>query len=385
MSAPAAVRAVAETAALVGSYRFDHVVRLAAHLFDVSLVAVNLVDDVCAQPVASIGVGLEPMPRSDALCSYAIDADEGVAVADLTRDPRYAQNRFVVEAPHLRFYAGEPLHDRDGAAVGTLCIMGDRPRELTSVERHMLRDLADWVESDLRNDAETRKAREVQRRLLPRRRPDLPGYDVAGQCEPAADVGGDYFDWQQLPDGTLQLVLGDVMGKGIEAAVVAAGVRSVFRGASRFNPLDATFLRLGAAMDDDLTEIGTFVTVFAARLTPETGEVEYVDAGHGLALVLPADGEPRQLSSSDLPLGVLAEDRWQAHTTVLEPGDTLLMVSDGILDCFETPREAVDAGVRMAREVGSAQEMADRIAAMGGHTALADDITAVVVRREASR
>jgi serine phosphatase RsbU (regulator of sigma subunit) len=221
----------------------------------------------------------------------------------------------------------------------------------------------------------------VQRRLLPRRLPDITGLDVAGRCVPASDVGGDFFDWQVV-DGRLQVLLADVMGKGITAAIVAAGVRAVLRGTSRFNDLTTSMARTAVSMQEDLDETGSFVTLFATRIDPVTGEVGYVDAGHGLALVLSPDGATRPLRSSGLPLGTSLDETWEASSDVLEPGEVMLLVSDGVLDAFPDAREAVRQAAVLAREGLSAQELVDRILAFAALQFRPDDITVVAIRRE---
>jgi serine phosphatase RsbU (regulator of sigma subunit) len=266
--------------------------------------------------------------------------------------------------------------------VGDLCIFDDKPRELTAGDARLLRDLADWVEEELVHDADSAQAREVQRRLLPARAIVVPGYDIAGHSVPARKVGGDFYDWQLLPSGAVQVVVADVMGKGMAAAVVAAGTRALMRGASRFTGLAEAITRTAADMDDDLSRTGTFVTMFAARLDPESGDLEYADAGHGLALIIQSAGEIQRLVSADLPLGAVSGDTWRTHHVRLEPGDTLLVVSDGILDLFPDAWAAVQAGVALSADVGDAREMANRIAEIGEGVPLDDDITAVVVRRD---
>lgn len=364
--------------------RFDRVVRLAQQFFGVPMAAVNLLDPVHMETIAAVGLPRGECPREGTFCERTVDTARTFVVPDAATDDRFSHQPHVTGDPHIRFYAGEPLFAPGGQAVGTLCIFDDKPRDISPLETRMLRDLADWVEKELAYDADGAQAREVQRRLLPRREVVVPGYEVAGQCRPARNVGGDYFDWQELPDGTIQVVVADVMGKGLKAAVVAAGVRSVIRGASRFNHLAQSIGRVGQDMEEDLTDTSTFVTLFAARLTPETGAVEYVDAGHGLALVIQAEGTVRRLASKDLPLGTLPGDTWTSHHDRLDPGDTLLVVSDGILDLFLDTWSAVRAAVSLSKDVRDAREMVEAITSIGGSGTLDDDITAVVIRRQAS-
>ncbi|GAA2128758.1 PP2C family protein-serine/threonine phosphatase [Nocardioides bigeumensis] len=364
--------------------RFHRLVQLAQRAFGVKMAAVNLLDDTTQTSLAIVGTPAVELPRSDSFCDWTVQHDTSLVVPDARLDPRFSMKPSVTGDPHLRFYAGEPLAGPGGTPVGALCVFDDEPREVSEDESRLLRDLADWVEKELIHDSDQAQAREVQRRLLPAYPIVVPGYELAGRTAPARNVGGDFFDWQALPGGTVQVVLADVMGKGLTAAVVAAGVRAVMRGMARFNGLGETVGLTAASMDEDLSHTGTFVTMFAARLFPATGDLEYVDAGHGLALVVQAGGEIRMLTSRDLPLGAVPGDRWQVHQDRLEVGDTLLMVSDGILDLFPDVWSAVQAGVALCAEGRDAQEMVDRLAVIGGEGPLDDDITVFVVRRDAS-
>src|SRR5205807_3723122 len=121
--------------------------------------------------------------------------------------------------------------------------------------------------------------------------PDLEGYDLAATCRPAQDVAGDFYDWSVTSEGDVDITVADVMGKGIGAALVMATPRASLRSASvELGPAER--LKVAAestALGGD--EEGLFVTVFMARLRPTTGELRYVDAGHGHCAVRGANGE----------------------------------------------------------------------------------------------
>jgi hypothetical protein len=363
--------------------RFDRVVRLAKRIFNVSTVTVNLVDEdrLFTKSAAGVEAG-HSMPLDLAFSPRTLDKGTTLVVPDARLDPDFADNPLVVGDPHVRFYAGTPLAAPGGELVGTLSMMDVKPRELSASDHALLEDLARWVEAELAADADAAQAKEIQTQLLPRRPPDIPGYDVAGRCQPALHVGGDFYDWHLLDDTMLQITVADVMGKGLAAAVIAAGVRAALRVTSRFNTLTESLRRTASSMQGDFNDTGTFATMFTARLRPSHGHIEYVDAGHGLAIIVPAAGETRFLPSRDLPLGADLEGTWQSHETRLEPGETLIVVSDGLLDFFPDPLEAMRAARTLAASGTTSEEMADRIIeASAGHP-LADDLTALVVRRE---
>jgi hypothetical protein len=363
--------------------RFDRVVRLAKRIFDVPTVAVNLIDADRLYTKSAIGfeAGIST-PRDISFCPQTIDTGVALVVSDARTDPRWADNPRVTGDPGIRFYAAAPLAAPGGEVVGALCLVDDQPRELSPTDHALLEDLARWVEVELAADSDAIQAREIQTRLLPRHPPIIPGYDVAGRCQPALHVGGDYFDWHLLDDTLLQFTVADVMGKGLAAGVIAAGVRTALRATARFNTLTDAIRLTASSMQDDFDNTGTFATLFTARLRPSQGHLEYVDAGHGLAIIVPAEGEMQQLSSRDLPLGSDLDTSWQSQETRLEPGDTLIVVSDGLLDIYPEPEDVLEAARKLASSDRTSEQMCDRIMeASVGHE-VGDDLTALVIRRE---
>jgi hypothetical protein len=363
--------------------RFDRVVRLAQRIFDVPVVAVNLIDEDRLYTKSAVGAaaGTET-PRQTAFCPEILQTGAPLIVTDARTDERFAANPHVTAPGGLRFYAGAPLATSGGEVVGVLCLMDRQPRWLSEADKALLADLARWVEYELAVDADAMQAKAIQSRLLPGTPPALPGYDIAGRCQPALHVGGDYYDWHMLDDTLLQVAVADVMGKGLSAAVIAAGIRTALRVTSRFNPLTESVRRTAASLQDDFNESASFATLFVARLRPQRGHLEYVDAGHGLALIVPADAPTRHLASRDLPLGADPRSTWESHEDHLDPGDTLIVVSDGLLDVYPDPLDAVRAAQHLVATASSADEMADRILAVGADKPFDDDLTALVVRRE---
>lgn len=358
--------------------RFDRVVRLALRLFGVPMAAVNLVDRDRVWSKAAEGLPMRETPRVGAFCDFTVRSPEAFVVPAVADDTDFAH----LAAYSLGFYAGQPLRDADGERVGTLCVFDHAPRAFTAVETALLRELADWVEAELLVQADLDSGSAVQRALLPQHAPQVPGYQVAGGCVPAREVSGDFYDLY-LAGGQLHVTVADVMGKGVGAAILAAGARSLLRGASRFNDLVPAVERAAFIMETDLLGAGAFVTLLTARLDPTTGLLRYVDAGHGLGVVVSAAGELRQLRSDGLPIGVLPGDTWAEHSTVLEPGETFMVFSDGILDTLDTPAEVLPAAVRVALEGGSAADVVARVERWVRQQVPVDDVTVVVVRRDA--
>lgn len=362
--------------------RFDRIIRLAQQLFGVSTAGVNLVD--AERQFTKAAVGSLPhgdMAREDSLCTHTVQGEGMLEIPDALDDPAWSSHPAVVGDLGVRFYAGVPLHAPTGERVGALCLIDDAPRRLSGNEQELLRGLADLVERELASSADLESGREVQRRLLPRHRPQLAGWDVAGTCVQRNAVGGDFYDWQQVDDG-VQLMLCDVMGKGLSAALLAAGVRVIARAAGPHHTLASTVRRVADDLGDDLDETGSFVTAFAARIDGDGG-LEYIDAGHGLAFVVGPRGSARRLASDDLPIGALPDDSWTPVRETVAPGECLVVVSDGLLDVHPGVDDLVAVVRRVAAAATSAEEIATAIARTAGR-ATSDDVTVLVARREAA-
>jgi sigma-B regulation protein RsbU (phosphoserine phosphatase) len=230
---------------------------------------------------------------------------------------------------------------------------------------------------------ELARAAAVQADLLPIENPPLPGFEIGARCLPASAVGGDFYDWQQLPGGILSLTVGDVMGKGMSAALLMATVRAVIRAmVSQHGPADAV-QHTASSLDSDLARSGSFVTLFHAQLNTATGELRYVDAGHGQVLLRRADGEIAPLQPWGLPLGVLSTERYSEGLVTMGPGDQLVIYSDGLSEARpELFRERETLASHLTSEntaSETAQKLVDLATAAGGP--LPDDLTVVVVRR----
>jgi hypothetical protein len=361
--------------------RFDRVTRLCTRLFGVSMAAVTLVDRRRTWVKSGVGMPRDVFPREESFCNVAVQHDGQTVVPDAREDPRFAQLELVTGPEQLRFYAGAPLRAPSGERVGVLCLYDPEPKRLSPAEQALLDELAAWVQDALVEDEEMDRAAEVQRDLLPDRPGEIPGYQLVGTCVTSRHVGGDLYDWYDMGGGTA-LTVADVMGKGLGAAIVMASLRSVLRAATRYRGVQAAVLTASEALQSDFERSGTFATLFHAVLEPDTGSLHYVDAGHGLALLVRADGSTTRTSTSGLPVGVLPDQRWAVHDLVLAPGDTLVVYSDGLLD-LHADRAALDRQVLEAVQTGgSVAGVLEHLTWAVRRIKQPDDVTVVVLRRE---
>jgi sigma-B regulation protein RsbU (phosphoserine phosphatase) len=230
---------------------------------------------------------------------------------------------------------------------------------------------------------ELNRAAEVQRSLLPQALSSVSGYSFAGTCLPAATVGGDFFDWYRTDDG-VAITLGDVMGKGVGAGLIAAAVRAVLR-SSRIDPdPSAALVRASEGLSTDFSDgsagTGTaFTTLFHARLSGNV--LRWADAGHGLTVVLRDNGSVERLSTTNLPVGIGIEDTWLTKETHLEPGDLIVVFSDGVLDLFGGGLDTFDHIVQLAQKDLRPSVIVTALSELARSTEHEDDVTVVAIRR----
>ncbi|WP_349865134.1 GAF domain-containing SpoIIE family protein phosphatase [Leifsonia sp. WHRI 6310E] len=359
--------------------RFDRITRMAQQLFGVPMVSITLLDDDRQWRKSHLGLTREA-PRADSFCDLTVRTDSPVIIGDTTADDRFRDNPFVAGDPHLRFYAGEPIHAPGGEAVGTLCVVDTEPRTLTGGEQRLLRDLADWVQAELDRDEELDRTAVVQRALLPRRKPAARGYDVAAACEPGERIAGDFYDWYDT-DGGFTVTVGDVVGTGSPIAIIAASVRAALRSATTFAELEPAVAEASRMIEEELDRLAAYTSVFHARIDGD-GLVRFVDAGHGLAFVVRATGDIERLETSTLPLGIAGER--PEHSVSLGAGEALLVISDAVFDALGGE---AGLGVLQSRVRGSATSAGavSRIvgAARDEHGAApVGDALAILVRRD---
>ncbi|HEY1538881.1 MAG TPA: SpoIIE family protein phosphatase [Solirubrobacteraceae bacterium] len=236
-------------------------------------------------------------------------------------------------------------------------------------------------------ERERRIAQELQRSLLPARLPPVPGVALAARYEPGgkgATVGGDWYDALALPGGRVAVVIGDVVGRGIEAAATMGQMRSALR--AILMQADDT-----GAMADRLNRFAlglgdcVLTTVVLAIFEPATGRLRYTNAGHPPPLVLSPDGAGRYLEDVPAPpMGVVETPRYRQRTLLLEPGSTLLLFTDGLV---EKSTQSLDAGLERLRTAALAADAgtdldalcASVLGRLGDDATQADDVTMIAL------
>jgi len=254
-------------------------------------------------------------------------------------------------------------------------------------QRNALNELTRHQRDELLKEVEL--AAEVQRLFLPRNDPETVGFEIAGAMHPARVVGGDYYDYLARPDGRMRLVIADVSGKGVAAALLmsatAAAVQLETNEPRKLCDVLSHLNKELFALQDD----GRFVTVLLGELDPRTGQLKYINCGHNPALLVRAKaGEVAWLHASCTPVGMMPEMDCLLEEISLAPGDIMVWYTDGVTEAKD--RDATEFGTgRLLESVrahsgGSAREICDQVsrdvAAFTKRETLDDDLTLMVIK-----
>ncbi|MDZ4754331.1 MAG: PP2C family protein-serine/threonine phosphatase [Phycisphaerae bacterium] len=297
----------------------------------------------------------------------------------------FATDEFADDDESLQRFERVAMQQRDETRTLAVAIL--------DLRRRLVRHLAELTRVTAEKEQMSAKlaiARDIQRGLLPTSLPEAPGFDIAGWSEAADETGGDFYDWMVTPRGEVVFVLADVTGHGIGPSLMAAVCRAYARATLVEDaPIEPLLARLNRLVHTD-TQNGQFVTLFAGVLVPSSRQITILSAGHGPILLYRArEHRVVETPTHGLPLGVLDDLGADPGTQLtLEPGDILMIVSDGFFEWASAGGEQFGPDRLAESLLESSQhpsaEIIERLkAAVYRHTAgtaQPDDMTALLVR-----
>ncbi len=330
---------------------------------------------------------------SRTIIGNVMSAKEAVLSADAAADSRFDMAESIVDY-HIRSMICAPLIGGDGEALGVIQLDALDPRNrfrqddldmLASVacQAAFAVENAQLHETAMRNQALKRElavAHEVQRGFLPSSSPRIPEYDFFDFYEPANQLGGDYYDYVELPGGRLAVVVADVSGKGISASLLMAKLSAETRYCLASEPEPAQAMgRLNRVFCDSAWE-DRFVTMVLAVLDPRRHEATILNAGHLPPLWRhgPKSVEAVGEAEGNLPLGVERDVEYMPHRLTMAPGDSLLLYTDGITEAMNVAGELYGTS-RLLTLTGCE---ADRVSVLGRR--ILDDVKRFVGARTQS-
>jgi len=334
--------------------------------------------------------------HGEGITGQVIRSARPVIVPDVRLDSRYVVGRSTtlseITVPLLR---GE-------RAIGALNIESDQLAAFDEGHLEILQFFADAAAISVEKatlhrrlveqremEAQIQTASAIQGRLLPSSAPQLEGYDIAGISLPAFAIGGDYYDCISLPDGSLGLVIADVSGNGVPAALVMSAFRALLRTQAAGAPDPGQHFTAINQLLPDFCGEHDFVTAVYAVLHPITGQLDYTNGGHPPLLLCHADGTVDSLRHVGPALNMEADCKYPTRSLCLDPGGMLAMFTDGVFDILAPDQRSfpwatltdtlIAARGLPAAEVIAAVRLATRQFAASDF--YEDDFTLVIVRR----
>ena len=214
-----------------------------------------------------------------------------------------------------------------------------------------------------RLEAQLEVARQVQLQLLPARDPQIEGYDISAYNFPTEEVSGDYYDWVRIYDDQIGIVIADVSGKGVPAALLMAFLRASLRAATHIGYAPHISMSKVNYLLWESIERNQFVTAFYGILDATNRTLSYSNAGHNPALLMRVDGTTRFEERGGVPLGMFKDSRYYEYFETIEPGEVFVLYTDGVTEAMnsageEYGRDRLVAAVRECRDQ-AAREMVD--------------------------
>src|SRR5438034_5083966 len=314
---------------------------------------------------------------------------------DVRRDPRYINARARTNSEMVA-----PIISNN-EVIGVFDLESDELDAYTNDDLEVLMLLASQVAIIIekvmlheqliekqRLEAQLEVAREVQLQLLPGRDPQIEGYDISAYNFPTEEVSGDYYDWVRIYDDQIGIVIADVSGKGVPAALLMAFLRASLRAATHIGYAPHISMSKVNYLLWESIERNQFVTAFYGILDATNRTIAYSNAGHNPPLLLEADGTARFEERGGVPLGMFRDTRYYEYYMTLEPGQVLVLYTDGATEAMnpvndEYGRDRLVEAVRQSRHL-SAREMINFIHrdvinwtdGLGAH----DDVTFFIVK-----
>ncbi|MBX7219680.1 MAG: SpoIIE family protein phosphatase [Blastocatellia bacterium] len=352
-------------------------------------------------PPTEQGHTVEEIKLSRAICDKVIGDCTSVLTSDAQHDPRFSLSHSIVLS-NVRSIMAVPLALND-EVLGMIYV--DNPyatnrfsqedlgvmttiARVAAIKIENARLIEDQMEKR-RIDEELKVASEIQLSLHPARPPRIDGYDVLGISFPCREIGGDYYDFIRRKNGNWMLALGDVSGKGVGAALLMSSLHAALRAQAKTDcTVETVVSEVNAYITENSPE-NKFLTLFCCELDPLTGHLIYANAGHNAALLVRDNQVVEELPAGGLPIGITVEFPYTIRENQLQPGDVLVIFSDGITESVNEEDDLFgeDRLIEVIRRnrANTASQLRDRIdeaiSQFVGKAAPVDDMTMVIIKR----
>ena len=331
------------------------------------------------------------------IVGYVISAKECVIAEDVRKDKRY-----VIGRKETLSEIAVPIINND-EAIGALDVESDKLSAFDSHHLEILQFFADAAAISLEKailhhqilenkklEEQLQIAKEVQSGLLPSQSPEVEGYDLAGICIPTYEIGGDYYDYISLDESNLAIVIADVSGDGVPAALIMAAFRAMLRNHLKLNDQPREIMNLLNGQMPEVSRKRDFITAFYGKLNIKDHKLTYTNCGHNPPVLLRSNGKLEFLEAGGPSLNLIKDAQFVSSSVNLFPGDQIIFYTDGVTEIFN--RDLKEFGFERLKTVIlkskniSACEIINNIVEstkkFSGSKLYRDDFTLVVLKRK---
>ncbi len=342
----------------------DHIAPMIDRVIDFEYLLVGLIDESQEEIVWHIEQGYGAQKRdhasrtgiSQGIVGRAVQERRTQVVDDVLRDPDYYTTYNPSEQGPRSEIAVPLIYEEK--VIGVIALESNRIKAFNEYHGRLLENIANNLSIAMMNarlhaehvarerelEREILMARDVQRAMIPESAPHIKGFEIAARLEPALNLSGDFYDYIPFSDKRLGLMIGDVAGKGIRAAMGMAAARSILRSAARRGGGPSRVLRdANLRLHRDLGR-QLLLTLVYATLDADTKTMQYCNAGHNPPLLVKASGKWRALKTGGLLLGVFDKQQYKTETLNLEKGDLIFFYTDGLVEAHTPPPQRVEFG-----------------------------------------
>jgi sigma-B regulation protein RsbU (phosphoserine phosphatase) len=320
-----------------------------------------LVDEKTQEIWSLIAHGLEQreirLPLGRGIAGHVAQSGEILNIPDAYSDPRFDRDVDARTGYSTRSLLCLPIRNKRGKIIAALQLLNKQGGAFTAEDVDFLLAISDHMALALENaqlhrallekerlEREMALARDIQRSLLPEHPPELPGFDIAVLNEPCYAVGGDYYDFLRLDANTLMVVIADVEGKGISSAMVMSNLQAMLRALA---PSLHSLERLAESLNHMIltgTRSGKYLTMFLGVIDIAGQAISYVNCGHVPPVVVRSGGATVDLTEGGMVVGLLDDRRYERGRVQFQPGDVLVLCTDGITESMD--REGEEYGTK---------------------------------------
>jgi sigma-B regulation protein RsbU (phosphoserine phosphatase) len=336
------------------------------------------------------------LTKGKGIVGHVIHSGESIVISDIRTDPRYVEGRKATLSE-----IAVPLV-RDSRSYGALNLESDTANAFVKSDLHILRFLADAASLSIEKamlheeilekkkiEDQLQIAREVQERLLPSGPPQVSGYDIAAVCLPTHAIGGDYFDYVSLGNNQLGVVVADVAGEGVPAALLSTAFKALLLAHVKSARDPAELLVTMSRVIPEFTRRRDFITVFYGILDTRNHQLQYANAGHNQPLLLRKNGAIERIEPVGPGLNIVERPQYESRELKLNGGDQLVIYTDGVVEVFnaqseEFGLERLEELVRRLHELPAhtmVEEIVRATRTFSGSAIYDDDFTLVTIKR----